>query len=800
MQSKISNLFRTSRLALLSCAVSLSATSQTVTAPSALGLPPGASVVRLPGTAPTNSGARPQSEANQSVSADSTVVDHSRSEEKKPTDENLDRSRAIAQEKPTDFQLLAQGATGTLLPIFGQSLFGNVPSTFAPVDNVPVTPEYVLGPGDEIVLEVWGQTRFRGRYGVDRTGNISLPDVGSVHVAGLPFEKLQGYIRSQLERVYRNFDLTVNLGQLRSIQVFVLGNVNRPGSFTISSLSTLVNALFASGGPSTSGSMRHIQLRRSTGVVQEFDLYDLLLHGDKSKDLPLLPGDVIFVPPVGSQVAIAGSVKVPAIYELRDETSVSQILDLAGGLTLTAGPGGTRIERISGHIERSVVDVDLASGKEERVSPGDVLIVGAISERFNNAVTLRGNVLNPGRYVWRPGMRLHNLIPDKDALLTRDYYRAHNQLGLISGMDQASNPQGRLHANEGTPGSANNENGRTERAAAAASLNSTSTTGFTSRNDVVLSAADINWNYAVIERLDHSDLTTSLIPFNLGRLVLDNDPAENLELREGDVVTIFSKSDLEVASSQRTRFVRLEGEFASAGIYSVHPGETLRALIKRAGGLSSDAYLFGSEFRRESTRKLQQQRLNEYLDNLESEASEAASRVSQQGTQSTRALAITPAQIERLRGIRATGRIVFNMSPEAAGVESIPDIELEDGDRFVIPRTPGTVSVTGSVYNAASFLYVPREHMDRYLRMAGGPTRQADRGREFIVRADGSIISRQYHSGFFNDPFKAINLAPGDTVVVPTKTTIGDPMRTLLDIAQIVAQFGIGVAAINVLK
>lgn len=696
---------------------------------------------------------------------------------------------------PTDFQLLVQATAGRILPIFGSELFNDVPSTFAPVEDVPVTPDYVVGPGDEVRLEVWGQASFHGRYPVDRSGNISLPEVGAVHVAGLPYDKLQGYIRAQLGRVYRNFDLNVNLGQLRSIQVFVLGNVTRPGSFTISSLSTLVNALFASGGPSPNGSLRRVQLKRASGFTQEFDLYDLLLHGDKSKDIPLLPGDVIFVPPVKSQVAIAGSVNSPAIYELKNENSLQEVLQLAGGLTVTAGPGGTRIERIDAHRDRSVVDVDLSTQGNQQVRPGDVLIVGAISDRFNNAVTLRGNVQNPGRYLWHPGMRVHDLIPDRESLLTRNYFRAHNQLGLINEADYAVSAEGRLQANSNgsgaTPGG--------ERAATTATTDS-SDTKFTAKNDVVLSAADINWNYAVIERLNPVDLTTSLIPFSLGRVVLEGDQANNVELQAGDVITIFSKADIEVPASQRTRFVRLEGEFLAAGVYSVLPGETLRGLVKRAGGLSPDAYLFGSEFRRESTRKLQQQRLNEYIEQLQADSAQAAARVSQQGIQSTRTLAITPAQIDRLRGIRATGRIVLNLEPTSTGLEQIPDIDMEDGDHFIVPRVPSTVGVSGAVYNGSSFLYRPGARADKYLQMAGGPTREADKSREFIIRADGSIISRQYHSSFLNNSFKNTGLAPGDTIVVPSRTTINDPMRTILDIAQIVAQFGIGVAAINVLK
>ena len=230
---------------------------------------------------------------------------------------------ALSAEAATDFQRFVASSIGQVLPIFGASLFERVPSTFAPLDRIPVTADYVVGPGDQILLRVWGQVNLDLELTVDRAGAIFVPQAGNINVAGLQFQQLPGYLRSQLERVFRNFDLNVNMGQLRSIQIFVMGQARRPGSYTVSSLSTLVNALFASGGPSSQGSMRRIQLKRGAEVVTEFDLYDLLLNGDKSKDVRLLPGDVVYIPPSGPRVAVAGSVRTPAIYELKSENKVA---------------------------------------------------------------------------------------------------------------------------------------------------------------------------------------------------------------------------------------------------------------------------------------------------------------------------------------------------------------------------------------------------------------------------------------------------------------------------------------------
>src|SRR5581483_4938621 len=190
------------------------------------------------------------------------------------------------REEQTEFQNFVYSSTGQRLPIYGRNLFENVPSTFAPVDRIPVPADYVVGPGDELLIRAWGQIDLDARVVVDRNGQIYLPRVGSVTVAGLKYEQVNPYLKTAVGRIFKNFDLNVNLGQLRSIQVFVVGQAKHPGTYTVSSLSTLVNALFASGGPDATGSMRHIQLKRKNEVVSEFDLYDLLLNGDKSKDVP----------------------------------------------------------------------------------------------------------------------------------------------------------------------------------------------------------------------------------------------------------------------------------------------------------------------------------------------------------------------------------------------------------------------------------------------------------------------------------------------------------------------------------
>jgi len=825
------------------------------------------------------------------------------------TQQTQQQRQQLPLDSPTEFQQMIANSTGKTLPIYGAHLFRNPPSTFAPLNMVPVTPDYVVGPGDELLIQTWGQVTLNSRFTVDRSGSIYIPQVGTLHVSGLKFEQVQDYVKAQMGRVFRNFDLNVNMGQLRSIQVFVVGQARRPGSYTISSLSTLVTAIFTTGGPAPQGSMRHIQLKRAGKVIVDFDLYELLEHGDKTNDVQLLPGDVIYIPPVGPQVAVAGSVNAPAIYELKSATNstVGDVLELAAGLTNVASGEKLRLERVDEHRVRSMNEIALdAQGRATILHDGDLLELIAVVNQYKDAVTLRGNVANPGRYAWKAGMHVRDLIPDKDALITRDYWLKRSQLGQpmmsyiptclpmtpygipslrygipvgeegenpnwrysstrnpnLIGMpfgsgDGSTNPSAQTQDDDSKPmtdggldcapipasvTSASGLNDRTSMAASTnvnqtalppnsmppnqqnatgsnptSNANTTSSAGasvgstlanassgqFRPRNDVKLAEPDIDWGYAVIERQSKENLTTSLVPFNLGRLVLEGDATQNLELLPGDVVTIFSKADIRVPQAQQTRFVRLEGEFVSSGVYSVLPGETLQQLVKRAGGITSEAYLYGSEFTRESTRRVQQQRLNEYVDQIALQASTVASANASRSISPQDSAAVAAAQqqnqniVNSLRQARSTGRIVLGLPADSTSITQIPDLPLEDGDRFIVPRFPLTVSVDGAVYNQNSFVYDPHLRVGDYVRLAGGANRDADAKRAYVIRAGGSVISRQYSSSLRGNRFDSLHVNQGDTIVVPLNLDKGKTMRLIVDIAQIVGQFGIAIAAAN---
>ncbi len=779
---------------------------------------------------------------------------------------NQIRQTRLPPEPLTELQKFVASTTGQILPIYGASLFRRVPSTFAPLNLAPVPPDYVIGPGDELRIRVWGQVNTQSNVRVDRSGDIYLPQVGPIHVAGLPFSALDAHLREAIKPVFRNFDLTVNLGQIRSIQVYVTGEVRSPGVYTVSSLSTLVDTLFSSGGPSVEGSLRRIELRRGGTVVTNFDLYDLLIRGDKSKDAKLMDGDVLFIPPAGAQAALIGSIRNPAIYELRSGETIGDLLADAGGASAVAAEARISIERIDEHRDRHAMEVAFdTAGLATPVADGDLIRVLSIVPRYQKTVILRGNTANPGRFAWHPGMRLSELIPDKESLLTRNYWWKRTQLGLpapefepMAGLSNLRQPveghatslelspqqvqntmnavgesaqlQNQLESGALSPGagqspsasqaaslaaqlgSTQNQQLSAEQRAGNSALASEETTSSShtvapeQKNQVQILAPEIDWSYAVIERLDPENLRTTLVPFDLGKLVLQHDPSQDLELQPGDVVSIFSEADFRVPTSQQTKLVTLEGEFAHAGVYSAQPGETLRELIERAGGLTPSADLYGSEFTRESTRIMQQARIDEYIQslNLDIQRSTLALQAMPVASAADIASGAAAEASERnllatLKQIRATGRVVLEFKPDSRGMMSIPNIALENGDHFTVPPVPSTVNVVGAVYDENSFLYAQGRRVGTYLHLAGGPNKNADRKHEFVIRADGEVVSYEMSKNAWGNEFDELHMNPGDTIVVPEKTLKPSALRSVLDWSQFFSQFALGAAALSII-
>ena len=683
---------------------------------------------------------------------------------------------------PTEFQRFVEVSTGRNLPLFGYNLFAG--RTFPSLQNVPVPSDYVIGPGDEIALKIWGMVEADAPLQVDRNGQIAIPRVGMVSVAGLKSSQLEGALRTQVSKYLKNFQLSATLGRLRSIQVFVVGHAAKPGAYTVSSLSSLVSVLFESGGPAPDGSMRKVQLKRDGRVVSTIDLYQFIAQGDKSADTHLLPGDVIVIPPAGPRVAMIGALGTPAIYELAaPEESIEQVLSYGGGVLSLTTPHKVLIERINAaqvNAPRSVVERTLdAAGMKGTLKDGDVVTLFKIAPAFANAVTLRGNVAMPLRYSHKPGMRVADLIPDREALIQSDYYTKKNLLV------QFEKPQQDKAA--GGVGSV--------------------VTAERQMNDVKNLLEEINWDYAAIERIDPKEVRTQLIPFNLGKAIREKDPEHNLELLPGDVVTIFGVKDVPVPLAKRTQFVRLSGEVKVPGFYQIQPGETLKQVLARAGGVTEQGYPYATELTREKARQQQQANFEKAIRRLETDIAGQAVTTLQNASATDTAsglqaqMAAQKQLLARMQTLKANGRIALEMNPEKP---IYPDLPLEDGDSITVPAKPGFVSVFGAVLAENAFIHREGATVQGYLDRAG-LLREADLDAALIIRADGSVEGNTAHRHWFwSGGFMGKELHAGDAVFVPEqfdrRSAYTQFIQGAKDWTAIFYQFGLGAAAIKTIR
>jgi protein involved in polysaccharide export with SLBB domain len=693
------------------------------------------------------------------------------------------RTQGDTVKEPSEFQKFIADNAGKLLPIFGSEFFANSPSTFAPISNAPIPSDYPLGPGDELMIRGWGTIDIDYRATIDRNGMISIPTIGNVPLAGVKAGDAENVIRAAVGRLYKGVTVSVTFGQLRAITVYVVGQANRPGTYTVSSLSTLVTALFASGGPNANGSMRRVQVKRGGKVAAELDLYSFIAKGDKSADIKLLDGDTIYIPPAGGFVALVGKVNSPAVYELKNNgETIESLLGFAGGLPVVADPRRAFLERIdpSKSRPRTVEEFALtADGLRRLLKNGDVLNVVSITPDFSNAVVLRGNVDQPVRAPFKPGMRISDLIPNREYLITRNSIKRQNS--VVAAGD--------------------NEKDTTEKVG-----------GIASRIGGLID--EVNWDYAVVERVNRSDLSVQLIPFNLGDVFTNPDSAANLALQPGDTVTIFSQNDVAVPMAKRQVFVRVEGEVKVPGVYQMTANDTLQTLIAKAGGPTSNAYLFGTAFYREEVRKEQQTNLQRAADRLETQVrSEQATEAASLRTMNPADAAAATAQFEaerrlaeeriaRFRKLEPSGRIAFGLDPNDRSFSHLPQITLQNGDHLVVPSKPAFVHVFGAVNVEASPLWKPNSRVKDYLQVAG-TTVDADVDNVFVLRVDGTVVSTDSQGWFFGK-IGGVEVMPGDTIVVPEKldrqTAWSKFTQGAREWTQILANLGLGAAAVKTLR
>lgn len=735
-----------------------------------------------------------------------------------------------------DVSLLpAESGSDVGLKPFGYDLFAGMPTTFAPATDVPVPAEYVVGPGDTLQIQLFGSTKGTYALVVGRDGNVNFPEIGPITVSGLRFDDARSLLQQRVNSQLIGTQVSVAMGELRSIRIFVLGDAQQPGSYTVSGLSTITNALFVSGGVKNTGSLRNIELKRNGNTVGKLDLYDLLLKGDTRGDARLLPGDVIFIPPLGPTVGLAGEVRRPAIYELRGETSVAQLIQLGGGLDANADPELAALTRIDDARRKTVLDVNIVKAQADniRLGDGDVLTVHGIRSSVEDSVALSGHVQRPGTFQYRTGMRLSDAIASLDELQTgadQNYVLVRREAAtdhkvsifsadlaaalakrgsaadielaprdriyvfdLQTGRDRLIEPllrELRMQSSLDTPLQVVSVAGSVKVPGQyplepGMRVSDLVRAGGSLGDSAYGSAAELT-RYKVV---NGDSRKTELINIDLAR-VRAGDLEANILLQPFDYLVIKEVSDW-----GRDEKIEVVGEVRFPGTYPIRRGETLRSVLERAGGVTDLAFSEGSVFTRQALKDREKEQIETLTKRMESDLTALSLQAAQEtGRDPAAALSVGQSLLASLRNTKPVGRLVINLDRVGrASPGSSSDVFLKDGDKLFVPRVTQEVTVMGEVQSATSHLYTPGAHRNDYIQLSGGNTQRADKKRTYVVRADGSVIAgggRWFSSG-------NTDMHPGDTVVVPMDAERMRALPMWTAITQIVYNLAIAAAAVS---
>ncbi|NYF88359.1 SLBB domain-containing protein [Tunturiibacter empetritectus] len=696
--------------------------------------------------------------------------------------------------------------------------------------DVPLGPDYVIGAGDTLTINMWGGMTQSVNRVIDRDGRILLPEAGSLDLAGLSLDRAESLIDSALKKQYRDVKVTVTVSRLRSVRVYVVGDVQRPGGYDISSLATPLSALYLAGGPTAAGSLRMVRHLRGEQLVENIDLYDFLLHGVRAKGARFESGDTLLISPIGPQVAVAGAVKRPAIYELKPgESTLDLAISDAGGLTAAASLGNITIERIDINRQRETVtlktsatgaaDADRATIAAFQIRDGDRIRIAPILPYSQRAIYLEGHVVRPGRRSYSDGMRLsdvlhsyQDLLPEPSPvgeiirLVPPDLHAetinfnvpnvliGNSNLDLqtfdtirILGRYQADAPKVTIQGEVLRPSTYPLSDGMT-----AAQLVRMAG-GF--KRDAMLDEADLT-SYGVA---NGTRVTGNLVTVHIGTAVAGTEPKADVLLKPGDILTIHQITGWnEIGQS-----VQIEGQVAYPGTYGFREGERLSSVLRRAGGFRETAYPAGAVLVRDQVRELEQKSREELIRQIETSSASARLSPNLGAGDSGATLKLIQAQqdqvLARLKSEPPTGRLVVHISSDIdIWANTSIDIEMRRGDVLTIPKRPGFVLITGQVYNATALTFAPGKTASWYLQHAGGTSDTANRREIFVIRANGSVIGR--HSGGLFDPsVLSTKLGPGDVVVVPQKV-IGASLfwKNLLTAAQLASSIAITAAVANI--
>ncbi len=708
---------------------------------------------------------------------------------------------------------------------FGYNLFAGVPTTFAPATNIPVPQNYIVGPGDTVIVQLYGQQNQRYELAVSREGVLQFPQIGPLNVAGLSFDEMRNLISETVTNSLIGQQVSTTMGNLRSIQVFVLGEAYRPGVYTISSLSTVTNAIFSSGGISQAGSLRNIELRRDGELLTRIDLYDLLLTGDNSADVRLQPNDVIFIPTVGPAVSVDGQVRRPAIFELREEQTVAEVLALAGGRLPTGYAYLARLERINAEGRRTVIDLDLGTeaALNTAIRDGDLLEIDMVLDEVDAAIFVEGHVNRPGSYAWTEGRRVSDIItlnnlraaPDLNyALLVRERQpdrriTVHQfDLGLaINNPGSEADPQLEARDRLLIFGENSLEN-RLDRRLMIHPLvqrlrDQAGQDGF-QRVVSIRGSVSSPGEYPMVDNMSIASLlaaaggaseSANLSNSEISRMTYSREYGmytDTMALNLNDSMTMAMRVEpmdqvniSRLSNWGRVETVTISGEVRYPGTYVIGRAETITDVIARAGGMTEYADPRATVFLREELRENERRLLQDFNDRL-------TRALLNQGLTRTTGLQETTVNMDvmnqllsQIAAAEPVGRMVIDLPGLMSGTATQANIVLRDGDELLIPRSRQSVTVMGEVNVPTSHSFDSTADVMSYIQRSGGFTADADASNIFIIRASGEVVPYRQTRALFSFREDGGRLQAGDNIVVPYDADLQNPLVNWLNISTV---------------
>lgn len=715
---------------------------------------------------------------------------------------------------------------------YGLALFDQTVSTFSPTDNSQVSENYILGVGDELNVQMFGTDNQSLTLMVNREGEINFPQLGPIRLVGLTLSDATLLIQERIKNQLIGVNAVVSMGRLRAINVFMAGEVNVPGAYSVSSLTTISQALFQAGGITDIGSLRNIQVKRNGQVVNTFDVYALLMEGNSINDIRLRSGDVVFVPTYSNVVSVQGEVKRPMLYELQTGQTVSDAINMAGGFNSKAVSSQLVLiqNSMSGALPEAInIDTSNSTQMNTQLNDGDIITILPMTDALDNSVSIKGAVANEGQYGWQEGLRISGLLSN----IRRDVARtADLQYSLIVREKNTNLDIDIIQFS----------------LADALTLPGSEADPILQVNDQILI-----FDYALLDKSTRQTLLAPVVDklkaqaregepvklvsisgavkapgayplgtnYSIADLVLaagglkDSAFLQSVELRQikeqsnGQIGVSYRNVDISSATKMQaislssrdhvnvrentdwdpSDTITLEGEVRFPGTYLIQPGETVSQVIARAGGLTAEAFASAAVFTREEIAKQETLQAKLFADSVRRDY--ATSVLTEETINAS--YAEIQAVTQQLETFEGQGRLLIDL-PKALSGDMNFDVEVVDGDKLFIPTQNTTVTIVGEVRRQGTHGFQSDLSLDEYIRLSAGMTKRADEEGIYIIKANGSVVIPDTSLTSFASV--RTDIEAGDTIIVPVNAEYKDSIPLWRDITQIIYQGTVAIAAI----